>query len=367
MDFKSISIDQSKISADGNAYFALFDKHIPRNLGTGSTMLLYELANMTCIMKIIALNPDAKYIVIGNDFVNDALKLMVDKRVDVEYKYKIDLETCDMKFDCIVMNPPYQRGLHIKILDEAIKHVKNTGSVISLQPIVKWQSLLFDSSLPVDNTCVLDRYTMDESSKLFNSHQRCDLGLVSIGKTSCTLVNNIGTLQKMKTKLKQAISVAGLLVDKLEDVYKDFPVNFGYGCTIAGHGGHGKACYRLTGMDEAKATRREEIGHCARYNAKDVKEQHLMYSFYTNQLIRFIAKEFGFGGIPYKIIPFATGFVDENGKTPLDEEWTFEKLTKWFDLDYNDLIVVRNSLDTYLHPEEQKVIEDTMKKYDPKQ
>ena len=269
-----------------------------------------------------------------------------------------------MKFDCIIQNPPYKRGLHIKILDEAIKHIKNTGNVVSLQPIVKWQeSLLFDSDLPVDNTCVLDRYTMDESSKLFNSHQRCDLGLVSIGKTSCTLVDNIGTLQKMKAKLKKAISVAGLLVDKLEDDYKDFPVNFGYGVTIAGQGGHGKACYRLTGTDEAKATRREEIGHCARYNAKDKAEQHLIHSFYTNQLIRFIAKEFGFGGIPYKILPFAAGFIDENGKTPIDEEWSFEKLAKWFELNYNDLVVVRKSLDAYLHPEEQKVIEETMEKY----
>ena len=262
------------------------------------------------------------------------------------------------------MNPPYNRGLHIKILDEAIKHLATNGKVISLQPIVKWQeALLFDNNFPINNTCVLDRYTMDESSKLFNSQQRCDLGLVSIGKTSCTLVDNIDTLQKIKTKLKQAISVVGLLIDKLEKDYKDFPVNFGYGCTIAGHGGHGKGCYRLIGMDEAKATRREEIGHCIRYNAKDNIEQHLIYSFYNNQLIRFIAKEFGFGVIPYKILPFATGFIDENGKTPLDEEWTFEKLVKWFELDYNDLVVVRKSLDTYLHPEEQKVIEDTMKKY----
>ena len=56
-------------------------------------------------------------------------------------------------------------------------------------------------------------------------------------------------------------------------------------------------------------------------------------------------------------------FIDKNGKTPLDEEWSFEKLAKWFELDYNDLVVVRKSLDTYLHPEEQKVIEETIDKY----
>ena len=342
IDIPSFQIAASKMRANGNAYFKLFEKHVPVGYGENSTILLYKIDNMSCIAKIMDMNNSSKYIVVTNDATSAALRIVLNKSINVNYLKDFDFEKNDMKFDCIIMNPPYNRGLHIKILDEAIKHVKNTGIIISLQPVVKWQeSLLFDTSIPVDNTCVLERYAMDESSKLFNSHQRCDLGLVSIGKVSCTLVDNIDTLQKMKTKLKQAISTAGLLVDKLEDDYKDFPVNFGYGVTIAGNGGHGKACYRLTGIDETKATRREKIGHCARYNAKDKTEQHLIYSFYNNKLIRFIAKEFGFGGIPYKILPFATGFIDENGNTPLDEEWSFEKLAKWFELDYNDLVVVR--------------------------
>ena len=100
-----------------------------------------------------------------------------------------------------------------------------------------------------------------------------------------------------------------------------------------------------------------------RFNAKNKTEQHLVWKFYQNPIMRFIYKEFGFGGIPYSIIPFIDQFKDVNGKTPLDEEWSFEKLAKWFELDYNDLVVVRKSLDAYLHPEEQKIIEETMEKY----
>ena len=40
-----------------------------------------------------------------------------------------------MKFDCIIMNPPYVRNLHTKILAEAIKHLKDEKSVcVNLSP-----------------------------------------------------------------------------------------------------------------------------------------------------------------------------------------------------------------------------------------
>lgn len=42
-----------------------------------------------------------------------------------------------MKFDCIIQNPPYQRNLHLKILAEAIKHLKDDGVCVNLSP-VRW-------------------------------------------------------------------------------------------------------------------------------------------------------------------------------------------------------------------------------------
>ena len=39
-----------------------------------------------------------------------------------------------MKFDCIIMNPPYRWGLHMKILAEAIKHLSDDGTCINLSP-----------------------------------------------------------------------------------------------------------------------------------------------------------------------------------------------------------------------------------------
>jgi len=42
-----------------------------------------------------------------------------------------------MKFDKIIMNPPYKRNLHLKILSEAIQYLNKDGECINLSPI-RW-------------------------------------------------------------------------------------------------------------------------------------------------------------------------------------------------------------------------------------
>ena len=39
-----------------------------------------------------------------------------------------------MKFDCIIMNPPYDGQLHLKIFEEASKHLSKGGVCVSLSP-----------------------------------------------------------------------------------------------------------------------------------------------------------------------------------------------------------------------------------------
>ena len=42
-----------------------------------------------------------------------------------------------MNFDCIIMNPPYQRNLHLKFLAQAINNLEDNGTCICLHPS-KW-------------------------------------------------------------------------------------------------------------------------------------------------------------------------------------------------------------------------------------
>lgn len=135
-EISKLQIDLSKVNAIGQKYFNLFDKHIPVNIS--GNILIYDISNADCIINIIRKNPNAKYFIYGNSFVNEAIKC-INETWDIEFLDEtFDLYNIDMKFDCIVMNPPYSRNLHLKILAEAIKHLKDDNSVcVNLSP-VRW-------------------------------------------------------------------------------------------------------------------------------------------------------------------------------------------------------------------------------------
>ena len=104
-----------------------------------------------------------------------------------------------MKFDRIIQNPPYQKNLHLKILAEAIKHLKDEKSVcVNLSP-VRW---LQDQLVKYKKTSDLKRFeesvakhiesleysSTEVNNKLFN----IDFGNLGIyvcsKKTNCDYV-----------------------------------------------------------------------------------------------------------------------------------------------------------------------------------
>ena len=128
---KDLKIFKSKTLADGSKYFSLFEKHIPE-LNSGSGVYLYMLGNLSCICEIIQKNPNAKYFIYDSDEVFNAVRIVMD---GYDISKTVDVYDIDMKFDCIIMNPPYQKNLHLKILAEAIKHLKDDNSkVVNLSP-----------------------------------------------------------------------------------------------------------------------------------------------------------------------------------------------------------------------------------------
>lgn len=73
-----------RLLRDPDEYFIRFDKLLPSGLTKDNTVLLYKIDNIGCISKIIARNPQAKYTIFGNKYVNDALRL-IDIGVDITY------------------------------------------------------------------------------------------------------------------------------------------------------------------------------------------------------------------------------------------------------------------------------------------
>ena len=134
------SICRSKFYANGMQYFKLFEKHIPTEIE--GNVLLVSIGNPDCISYIINLNPNAIYYVYDSVYVNNILSYnnafnITFNNLDNDNLEQL-IDSIDMKFDCIIMNPPYQKNLHLKILAEAIKHLKDDNSVcVNLSP-VRW-------------------------------------------------------------------------------------------------------------------------------------------------------------------------------------------------------------------------------------
>ena len=184
-----LKILKSKTLADGSKYFSLFEKHIPR-LNDGSTVYLYMLGNLHCICEIIKKNPTSKYFICDADEVFNAVQIVLD---GYDISKTVDVYDIDMTFDCVIMNPPYQRNLHLKILAEAIKHLKDDDSMcVNLSPS-NWlgKHSYFNSNFldfrkklntKIDSIEIIDHRT---SNDLFNlGNQIEELGIIECKNNS---------------------------------------------------------------------------------------------------------------------------------------------------------------------------------------
>ena len=184
IDISSFQIAASKMRADGNAYFKLFEKHIPVGYGENSTILLYKIDNMSCIAKIVDMNNSSKYIVVTNDATAAALRIVLNKSINVDYLKDFDFEKNDMKFDCIIMNPPYGRSLPHNILNIASKYLKDDKSVVvSLQPVTPYQTFVESTKVTKENMSHIKDIEIiqaDKASEIFGITVRSDLGIIQI-------------------------------------------------------------------------------------------------------------------------------------------------------------------------------------------
>lgn len=127
----------SKMMCSGDKYFSIFEKHLP-DLKPGSDICMYDISNENCIWHIIDRYPNCNYYISDMPQFIAVLKnarpeLKLNSVEDKNKRFDIT-----MKFDCIIMNPPYQKNLHLKILAEAIKHLKDDDSLcVNLSP-VRW-------------------------------------------------------------------------------------------------------------------------------------------------------------------------------------------------------------------------------------
>ena len=154
----------------------------------GTNVLLAFLGHPRFIKMFKEDHPSSKITVLEN---KDLSWLFSDSPYDVKLVDPVNInlikETLkDMKFDYIIMNPPYNGNLHLKILEEAMKHSDN---VVNLSPVRWLQDPLADLNKRSDwnkfqnilkHIESVDTITSDEACRLFDAGFNMQLGVYKI-------------------------------------------------------------------------------------------------------------------------------------------------------------------------------------------
>lgn len=258
-----------------------------------------------------------------------------------------------MIFDCIIMNPPYNRNLHLKILAEAIKHLKDDNSVcVNLSPVGKlqtaWRRNKIAKELSFLNTCTASVTPIycDDAVRLFElGNIGTDLGIWTIKYTGNTDPTKLGKdltehhelIEKMTNAIKNQPMLSTILVSANNAKNEKYFVKFVIGLSLKNNGGHGASSYAATSINFTTASKFTPGNHCAYVICKNLNEQINCWKIYTHPIIRFYYMTAMGSGTEYDILP----------KFDFSKEWTTKDLCEVFTLNIKD----------------QKIIEETMKPY----
>lgn len=382
---KKTNVPYIKEHADFNKYFGFFEKHLPvlANDGEGKKIALLDLTSTNVEHRIIRRYPKAEFHVISNisyEGANDVIKSHNDIIMNLckktvpnahVYAYSVpfsgnmydskemkdmmsEYNINDMKFDVVVGNPPYDKQKHIKILEKTTHMLNNDGKIIWLAPINKWQeAVLFEKEKPVKDTYIVEKFDMLTTSNLFNINIRCDVGIISnFGNNIENIVDNYNLLHKLYCKLSNCELLSSLFTEKMNT----YSLGFCYGATIAGNGGKGKGCYRLYSTKANVAFSPEHKGHTRYLDCNSEQCRNNIWKMYSNVILRYIYKEFGFGSVPYSIIPSYEWFQNIKKK----DVWETEDFIEFFELTNEDVNIIYDAMKVYLLDYEDEEIKKTI-------
>ena len=261
------------------------------------------------IMSIDDINGDGKYTV--NDFLE-----MNNKEVLKENGGK--------KFDIVLMNPPYDKSLHLKFLEKTIKIADN---VISIQPIdfliaqdyeinEKSKANIWKDLIKHINS--VQRITQNDSNELFNIDQFTELGIIySTNKNENNnhdFIKELGItdfrdiLKKIKNYKDNFKNHRGKNLEKyFVPIYKNIRV--GYAIT---HGAKGTILFSDKGIIAKRGFTKESIEYHGRglfINFDSQEEANNFKEYCKTDLIRSIGYIIVFCGLhDSSIIPFMPNY-----------------------------------------------------------
>ena len=252
-----------------------------------------------------------------------------------------------MKFDCIIMNPPYTKNLHLKVLAEAIKHLKDEKSVcVNLSPdnwITNPFKMFEKEKLKREAPIKIGKYvasyesiSAEDFNNLFGTSNYFGVGIVTLGTKEtgfdCSKWNSTNELLlKILEKTYKMPSLRSKFSRRVNNA-KFVPVRRRTHKT-----------YNYCEMDSNDIDAKDGILFDTEVEALNFKKSIIDTWFY-----KWLDTTEWNGSENSAEVPFL-GYVinPRTGKKGYTGEWTNEDLALYFGIT----------------PEEQKIIEDTMEKY----
>ena len=248
-----------------------------------------------------------------------------------------------MKFDKIIMNPPYDGSLHLKILSEAMKY---SEIVINLSPI-KWKNpisfyessskkIIEDFSKIFENLASLKVISSEENKASFNTNDSNDIGIYFIhndGKKHTAYEFIKGPETDLACKMISSIKVS------IENVTTIQPTSSNFFRLPTIYGNENKEW--LKRICSPKIERYYNINpgkkHCCPFiNFNSYEECVNFHKSLSLKSIRWLHYKCRFGAnIMQKVIPYLGDYT---------HPWTDEDLYKYFNLTEDEIKMIEDEI-----------------------
>ena len=245
-----------------------------------------------------------------------------------------------MKFDHIIMNPPYCRNLHLKILNEAIMH---SDDIVNLSPIRWLQDPLAEHKRNsdfkkfkniIDHIDSIDIIYSADAQKLFNAGMWMDLGIYHLSATggfdSKSLCNHAWFVNKVVLHIEDSI------YDHLTQTGTcDFQTPYIKVSELHGHQGN-KDFYDFVSPNivVAKSTKVSCGHHTANFATEE--ESINFFNSLCTKFYRFINKCIKFDmNVPWEYAPWMTDYT---------HEWTDKDLYEYFNLTPEEISIIESEI-----------------------
>lgn len=279
-----------------------------------------------------------------------------------------------MKFDKIIMNPPYMRSTHLKILNEEMQHLEETGELINLSP-TRW---LMDPLAKFKKTSDLKRYaniinhleSVEEfdaikATIIFKASLSMTIGIYKIlGRE--TEFDRDTLLDKISLKIYNKLKEVPILEKNKQEGWR---VRIPIICSGDAHGGGPSRKYKLRGMNKFlyfyngmkdgrpwhEFYQKNQWSKTTPYITYSIKfkneeeAKHCCDIYYNSNIFKYYCHFFCLGAnISIKSFIWLGGCVNpRTGLIGYESDWTDEDMCKYFDISDDEYSEIKKFVESF--------------------